>query len=291
MNKDIRVDVDYPTHPKTIRLARALGQEAPYVLIRLWAWAGKHRPRGDLGGLPDVDLEDAVKWTGKAGLLMSTLRDCRFIDGPEMASTFHDWHDHNSYAATAPERHETAVLGGLAKKYGVRKARKILRNRRSAVSTGSASLEYTLAPSPAPSPSPAPTPVVADNPPTPLKGERRALNGVDAQQVFAHWQDGMNHPQSKLDDRRKKKIMARFADGYSVEQLCAAIDGCKLSPHHMGENDKHTVYDDLELICRDASHVDKFIALAEGRGTDRHAGIRSTIESAEDMFNRGEGKP
>ncbi len=81
-------------------------------------------------------------------------------------------------------------------------------------------------------------------------------------EVFAHWQQVHNHPQAKLDPKRYRVVVARLKDGYSVDQLKLAIDGCKKSPHHMGENDRHTVYDDLELICRDGAHVDKFIKLS-----------------------------
>lgn len=81
--------------------------------------------------------------------------------------------------------------------------------------------------------------------------------------VFAYWQQAMNHPQAKLDAKRDRAIKARLKDGYTVEQLCKAVDGCKLSPHHMGKNDTSTVYDDIELICRDGPKVDKFIGWVE----------------------------
>lgn len=81
--------------------------------------------------------------------------------------------------------------------------------------------------------------------------------------VFAHWQQTMQHPSAQLDAKREKAIKARIKDGYSASDLCRAVDGCRNSPHHMGENDRSTVYDDIELICRDGPHVDKFIKLAE----------------------------
>ncbi len=63
--------------------------------------------------------------------------------------------------------------------------------------------------------------------------------------------------------KRERAVRGRLREGYSVERLCQAIRGCKLSRHHQGENDAGTVYDDLELICRNASKVDFFIAIAE----------------------------
>lgn len=55
-------------------------------------------------------------------------------------------------------------------------------------------------------------------------------------------------------------------DGFDVMALCDAIDGCHVSPHHMGENEQRTRYDSLELIVRDAKHVQAFIDHYENRG-------------------------
>lgn len=85
-------------------------------------------------------------------------------------------------------------------------------------------------------------------------------------EVFSYWQVKRNHPQAKLDAKRLKAIKGRLADGYTVGELCEAIDGCCLSPHHMGQNDTRTIYDDIELICRDGPRVDKFIKLARQGG-------------------------
>lgn len=81
----------------------------------------------------------------------------------------------------------------------------------------------------------------------------------DVGHVFGHWQWRMNHKNAKLDDKRKKLIQKALKLGYSVEDLVAAIDGCAKSPHHMGQNDTNTVYDDLGLILRDAGKIDGFI--------------------------------
>jgi len=97
---------------------------------------------------------------------------------------------------------------------------------------------------------------------TPMSSCKQPDRG-EAGQVFDYWRETMNHPKAKLDDKRRRKITARLKDGYNVSDLMRAIDGCKRSPHHMGDNDRATVYDDIELICRDAPHVDKFIKLAD----------------------------
>jgi hypothetical protein len=71
----------------------------------------------------------------------------------------------------------------------------------------------------------------------------------------------MGHPNAKFVGKRRKAVIARLKEGYSVEELKEAILGCKGDPFYSkGQNDHKTVYDDLELICRDGTKVEKFIA-------------------------------
>lgn len=81
--------------------------------------------------------------------------------------------------------------------------------------------------------------------------------------VFTYWQTTMGKPRAQLDAKRKRAIAGRLKDGYTVEQLCKAIDGCKADAFSMGHNDRQTPYNDVELICRDGSKVDRFIANAD----------------------------
>lgn len=85
------------------------------------------------------------------------------------------------------------------------------------------------------------------NPPTPQGGPLA---------VFEHWRVVFNHPKSILDDKRKRIIDARLKQ-FGVEDLKAAIDGYKLSPFHQGENKDGKVFDGIELIMRDAQHVEE----------------------------------
>jgi hypothetical protein len=96
-----------------------------------------------------------------------------------------------------------------------------------------------------------------------LKPETRKQPTANAAavEVFAHWQTRMNHPGAKLDAKRSKQITAALKLGYTVEHLKAAIDGCAKSPFHMGNNDRHTVFDSIELIFRSADKIDTFIKL------------------------------
>lgn len=75
--------------------------------------------------------------------------------------------------------------------------------------------------------------------------------------VVAHYAG--YHPKARPGDSDRKLIAARLAEGYSADDLKAAIDGCHRSPHHCGENASGTKYQSLALIVRDAGHVAQFI--------------------------------
>lgn len=107
----------------------------------------------------------------------------------------------------------------------------------------------------------------------------------DVQDVFSHWQRVMNHPQARLDEKRAKAIGRRLADGYTVADLRQAVDGCRLTPHNMGQNEQRTVYDDIELICRDGPHVDRFIKAANATGI-ADPGLRRQIDVLQEWMEQ-----
>ena len=64
-------------------------------------------------------------------------------------------------------------------------------------------------------------------------------------------------PPMKATDQRLGKIRARLKEGYTIDQLKAAIDGCLSNPFNVEGG--HT---DIELICRDQKHVEQYRARA-----------------------------
>lgn len=83
------------------------------------------------------------------------------------------------------------------------------------------------------------------------------------QEIFAYWQRVHEKPKAQFTVERKRKVKERLADS-TVEEIKQAIDGCKKSSHHQGINERGTVYDDLELICRTRTHLEKFIGYTHG---------------------------
>jgi hypothetical protein len=80
--------------------------------------------------------------------------------------------------------------------------------------------------------------------------------------VFDHWREVWKHPRSQLDSKRNRVIRAAL-QSYSVDDLKLCISGYLNSPHHTGQNDRQTVYDDIELFLRDAAHIDAGIRNSE----------------------------
>jgi hypothetical protein len=79
------------------------------------------------------------------------------------------------------------------------------------------------------------------------------------QAIFDVWKNTLEHPQAKLDKKRKATIVNALRAGYTPEQLSEAIQGCAVTPHNMGKNDRAQRYDGLGVIFKDADNIDRFI--------------------------------
>lgn len=86
-------------------------------------------------------------------------------------------------------------------------------------------------------------------------------NAAAVEMVLDHYRK--QHPRYRGDRKGKAKIAARIADGFTVDELCRAIDGCHVSPFHCGENDAGVKYQKIETIFRDADQVTTFVELWE----------------------------
>lgn len=95
----------------------------------------------------------------------------------------------------------------------------------------------------------------------------------DVLEVFEYWREKMGKTKRvKLDAKRKGKIRGRLKDGFTVDDIKQAIDGCAGSSFHMGDNKGGTKHDDLELICRDSVKVEMFMGMKTQapRPTNKH---------------------
>lgn len=77
--------------------------------------------------------------------------------------------------------------------------------------------------------------------------------------IFHFWQTTLQHPNAKLDKKRKTCIRQALALGFSVDQLQEAIVGCSLTPHNLGHNERGERYDGLHVIFKNADNIERFI--------------------------------
>jgi len=75
--------------------------------------------------------------------------------------------------------------------------------------------------------------------------------------VFDAWREATGKHRAKLDDKRLRRIKGALRS-YSLTDVLDAVRGWQHSPHHRGENDQGTVYNELDLLLRDAAHIEQF---------------------------------
>lgn len=73
-----------------------------------------------------------------------------------------------------------------------------------------------------------------------------------------------------LDDKRKALIGAALGD-YPLEDCLDAVRGWRRSEFHCGENPGQKVHNDLQLLLRDAAHLERFRDLERARPARRPA--------------------
>ena len=78
-------------------------------------------------------------------------------------------------------------------------------------------------------------------------------------ELFAYWQQQCGHDHAKFTRDRRAKIRGRLREGYTAEQIRLGIDGAARAAF---TNDAGKTFDDLELICRNGSKLEDFIARA-----------------------------
>jgi hypothetical protein len=224
---------------------------------------------------------------GDIGKVAIALVTCEFLDRP----------------TTRPDYH----VRGAEKRLGIRDAQseagkksiqnlKQFRKNSPALPGGVAGDEPDGEPEPTSGSTPALTPNTQH--PTPKQKEKNIVeiskNEVStsekAKAVFDYWKLAFGKTNgAKFDSDRKTKVEARLNEGRTVEDIKQAIDGCLLSPWHRGENPDGKIYDDLELICRDAKHLEGFMATAQAPPKPKIQDVtRGRIEASQIDWNSQE---
>jgi hypothetical protein len=121
----------------------------------------------------------------------------------------------------------------------------------------------------------------------------RSGNETDLKAIWDHYR--IFHPRAKVfDTKTQQKANARLKEGFTVAELCTAIDGMHRNPWNLGQDERSNGQQwlDLELAVRDATHVRRFIEDAERfkNGTPRML-TKKEVASAvakEEFIRRGQ---
>lgn len=100
---------------------------------------------------------------------------------------------------------------------------------------------------------------------------KQSVASDDATAVFEHWRSVMGKSKRTVLDNNRKRLIQKALSSYSLDDVKAAITGCSLSPHHMGRNDRNTVYNGLDLILRNAEKIEQFIGYSENPPANIHS--------------------
>lgn len=114
----LEIDEGFPGHRKTLRLCAALkNPEAGWFMIRLWTWACRSCPTGDLAGMDPYDIEIAVQYRPLDGACYRAMVTAGFIDEADgKPAAIHNWMERTG--------------GAIAKMAGAAERKKLYRAHR-----------------------------------------------------------------------------------------------------------------------------------------------------------------
>jgi hypothetical protein len=99
--------------------------------------------------------------------------------------------------------------------------------------------------------------------PSPPVSTPAASQPSDARRVFDFWVKDTGKAKAKFVAKRRTRIEARLREGYTVDELCAAITHRRNDLNLMGQNDRGTVYDGISTLLRDGEQVERLRDLTE----------------------------
>jgi hypothetical protein len=100
---------------------------------------------------------------------------------------------------------------------------------------------------------------------------------TEENEVFRFWREAAGKHESKFTVGRRVKVRARLREKYTVSQIRQAIEFVCNDAWHMGENPNHKTYNDLELICRNATKLEEYLDRAREAGV---AAPKSAVEES-----------
>lgn len=127
-----------------------------------------------------------------------------------------------------------------------------------------------------PTPTPSPIPPPRENNSETLVSPRPRSNDLSAsrasptgppgqiEQVFEAWRGAVGATGRTVLDGRRRRLIERGLQTHGLEDCLDAVRGVALSSWHMGLNDRRRPFNGLDLVLRDAQHVEYFRDILRG---------------------------
>lgn len=129
----------------------------------------------------------------------------------------------------------------------------------------------------------------SDSPPPRLSAvpDRPSPSATDAvRTVFDAWIESTGRTSRTVLDSKRRRCIANALKSYPLDDVVDAVRGWKHSPHHRGENDQRTVYNELDVLLRNAGQIEKFRDL-ERRGSSSPPSVSEAFEQVVLALQRG----
>lgn len=253
------------------------------TLELLWQATVMNAPSGDIGILDNESIAIECGWDGDPDELISHLVDTGWLDEcDEHRLIVHDWSEHcpnyiKGNLSNSGKTFSKPVVSGETKsctrdgtksdtksdtKSGTRSNTKSGTRSDTKSGTRSPTTKSSQAMSIQVKPVNQANPVLTKPDGVPYgtcraasRHDRVATADIDA--VVTHYRT--HHTQARPGDKERKAIAARLKDGWTVGELCEAIDGMHVTPFNLGDNDRNQPYLALAIAMRNSDQVTRFL--------------------------------
>lgn len=76
--------------------------------------------------------------------------------------------------------------------------------------------------------------------------------------VFERWKQSTHKNGKTVLTAGRRRIIRAACKDYPLADVLDAVEGWEFIPHNRGENDRHREFNDIELLLRDAKHIETF---------------------------------
>lgn len=129
MSLYIKLFTNFWNHRKTAKLRSLIGNDALWIVPRIWSYAAENQPNGDFSSYSETELCLLLGYNGDAQAMLQALQQAGFLDEMKI----HDWKEHNEYHQVFSKRAKKAAKAKWDKVRDKRREEKIGDDKRQAL--------------------------------------------------------------------------------------------------------------------------------------------------------------